>query len=163
MTQAGAARDRRWPELVSRRHRRAQRRFVTAGTVALLRRAAKSEAVRRAAKAGAEASIARARRARARRSAAAPRNATSETSTSRTATSRLVLPMAGAVVGGIVVYLFDPEQGARRRAVARDKIMHSARRATEMARRSVRDIRKRAFRAVDDRLHVQTADEVTAA
>jgi hypothetical protein len=49
------------------------------------------------------------------------------------------------VLGGIGVYLFDAEQGARRRAFARDRTMRFARRAASGIGAKARHLRNRAY------------------
>lgn len=47
-------------------------------------------------------------------------------------TDLLTAAAAGVVLGALAMFIFDPEQGRRRRALARDKLVHYGRRAGDM-------------------------------
>ena len=51
---------------------------------------------------------------------------------------------AGFAVGAVAMFVFDPDSGRRRRALARDKVMHYQREAVEAVESAMRDLRKRA-------------------
>lgn len=50
----------------------------------------------------------------------------------------------GAGAGALMMYLFDPRSGRRRRALVRDKLRHSLHEAETMAEKALRDARHRA-------------------
>jgi hypothetical protein len=52
--------------------------------------------------------------------------------------------VTGAGVGAALLFVFDPNQGTRRRAVIRDKVTRARRVATDAASTSARDMRNRA-------------------
>ena len=47
-------------------------------------------------------------------------------------------------VGALVMYIFDPQQGRRRRALARDQLVHAQRQISETATATYEDLRNRA-------------------
>src|SRR5262249_58637899 len=51
---------------------------------------------------------------------------------------------SGVALGAAGMYLFDPVQGRRRRAVLRDKFLHAGRQLTEAADTAARDLSQRA-------------------
>ena len=51
---------------------------------------------------------------------------------------------AGAAIGAGMLYLFDPDRGARRRALLRDQLGHTGRQADQVARSGARQLRDRA-------------------
>jgi hypothetical protein len=56
-----------------------------------------------------------------------------------------MLRVLGALgIGALAMYFFDPENGRRRRALARDKYMHYRKEATEYAQSTAQDLRNRA-------------------
>ena len=50
---------------------------------------------------------------------------------------------AGAGLGAGLMYLFDPEEGRRRRSLARDKAVHSLKKGSRVALRTSRDLGNR--------------------
>jgi hypothetical protein len=60
----------------------------------------------------------------------------------------LRLGLIGAGLGAGLMFLLDPQLGKRRRALARDKALSWARRATIAIDRTSRDVRNRAYGAV---------------
>ena len=51
----------------------------------------------------------------------------------------------GLAVGAAMMFIFDPEQGRRRRAIARDKIVRYGNEASEFAAGTAKDLRNRAY------------------
>lgn len=56
----------------------------------------------------------------------------------------VLLPLAAAGAGALLMYLFDPQQGRRRVALARDQLRHLAHRGRAGADVGLRDLRHRA-------------------
>jgi hypothetical protein len=56
----------------------------------------------------------------------------------------ILIPLAGVAAGAAGMYLFDPQQGRRRRAVLRDQVRSRARRLGDAASVAARDLRNRA-------------------
>jgi gas vesicle protein len=56
----------------------------------------------------------------------------------------VVAALAGAAVGAFAMFLFDPDSGRRRRAVARDKAVRYANETVESVQSTARDLRNRA-------------------
>jgi gas vesicle protein len=52
--------------------------------------------------------------------------------------------IAGAAVGALAMYIFDPDSGRRRRALARDKAVRYANETAESVQTTARDLRNRA-------------------
>jgi gas vesicle protein len=50
----------------------------------------------------------------------------------------------GASVGALVMFMFDPDSGRRRRTVARDKVIHYGHEAADALASAARDLRNRA-------------------
>jgi gas vesicle protein len=50
----------------------------------------------------------------------------------------------GAGVGALAMFIFDPDNGRRRRALARDKVTHYGREAVDAVEGAARDLRNRA-------------------
>jgi hypothetical protein len=50
-------------------------------------------------------------------------------------------------LGALAMYLFDPQQGRRRRALLRDQMVHARRVVRERARGATRDLSNRAYGA----------------
>jgi len=50
----------------------------------------------------------------------------------------------GAGVGALAMFIFDPDNGRRRRALARDKVTHFGREAVDAVESAARDLRNRA-------------------
>jgi hypothetical protein len=48
-------------------------------------------------------------------------------------------------LGALVMYIFDPQQGRRRRALARDQLAHAQRRIGDTANATYQDLRNRAY------------------
>jgi hypothetical protein len=55
----------------------------------------------------------------------------------------ILIPLAGIALGAAGMYLFDPGQGRRRRAVMRDQVNSRTRSLTQAAGATVRDVRNR--------------------
>jgi osmotically-inducible protein OsmY len=51
--------------------------------------------------------------------------------------------LAGIAIGSAVMYLFDPRQGNRRRAVARDRVSHILNRSSALAGKTFRHLRNK--------------------
>lgn len=56
--------------------------------------------------------------------------------------------LAGALIGAAVMYLLDPDRGARRRSLVRDKLVRAGNVAADRAGKLGRDVRNRAAGAV---------------
>ncbi len=56
----------------------------------------------------------------------------------------LVAWIGGIAVGALAMYVFDPQRGRRRRALARDKAIHAAHVAGDRIGSTSRDLRNRA-------------------
>jgi gas vesicle protein len=52
--------------------------------------------------------------------------------------------LAGAVAGALAMFIFDPDSGRRRRALARDKAVKLANDTTDTVQHAARDLRDRA-------------------
>ena len=50
----------------------------------------------------------------------------------------------GAGVGALIMFIFDPDNGRRRRALARDKVVHYGHEAVDAVEGAARDLRNRA-------------------
>jgi gas vesicle protein len=50
----------------------------------------------------------------------------------------------GAGVGALAMFIFDPDNGRRRRALARDKMVHYGKEAVDTVESAARDLRNRA-------------------
>jgi gas vesicle protein len=50
----------------------------------------------------------------------------------------------GAGVGALAMFIFDPDNGRRRRALARDKMVHYGKEAVDAVESAARDLRNRA-------------------
>ncbi len=50
----------------------------------------------------------------------------------------------GAGVGALAMFIFDPDNGRRRRAIARDKVVHYGNEAVDAVEGAARDLRNRA-------------------
>lgn len=61
----------------------------------------------------------------------------------RRAQGAIPLALSAAGVGAGVMYLLDPDRGARRRAIARDRSVHAAHRVGEIIEKGSRDLRFR--------------------
>jgi hypothetical protein len=48
-------------------------------------------------------------------------------------------------LGAMVMYIFDPQQGRRRRALARDQLVSAQRQLSETATATYQDLRNRAY------------------
>ena len=59
--------------------------------------------------------------------------------------SKIALAAAiGAGVGALIMFIFDPDNGRRRRALARDKVVHYGHEAVDAVEGAARDLRNRA-------------------
>src|SRR5690348_18460766 len=56
--------------------------------------------------------------------------------------------LSGMVIGATVMYIFDENRGARRRAQARDRVVHASRIMGRQLRKSSRDVVNRAIGSV---------------
>src|SRR5690606_27678757 len=65
--------------------------------------------------------------------------------TTRRSAKTPLLMLTGAGAGAALMYIFDPQQGRRRRAIARDKLAHSSRVAGERAQATWKDVRQRSY------------------
>ena len=52
--------------------------------------------------------------------------------------------LAGVAVGALAMYIFDPQQGRRRRALARDQLVHAGHGVTDFVEGKSKDLRNRA-------------------
>ena len=52
---------------------------------------------------------------------------------------------AGLMLGGLAMYIFDPQQGRGRRAMARDKAVRYSREATDYVAGTAKDLKNRAY------------------
>jgi gas vesicle protein len=52
---------------------------------------------------------------------------------------------AGVALGTLGMFIFDPKEGRRRRALARDKAVHYGREASDFATGTAKDLRNRAY------------------
>ena len=59
-------------------------------------------------------------------------------------TDLLMTAAAGFVLGALTMYIFDPEQGRRRRALARDKMVRAKNEAADFVEGTAKDLRNRA-------------------
>lgn len=55
-----------------------------------------------------------------------------------------VAAAAGFAIGALAMYVFDPESGKRRRAIARDKTVSTVNEAVEGVQSAARDLKNRA-------------------
>jgi gas vesicle protein len=62
----------------------------------------------------------------------------------RNAAPGLLMLLTGAGIGALVMYLIDPEQGRRRRAVMRDKLISAGNQAADFINSKSRDLSNRA-------------------
>jgi hypothetical protein len=62
----------------------------------------------------------------------------------RNAAPGLLMLLTGAGIGALVMYLIDPEQGRRRRAVMRDKLISASNQAADFINSKSRDLSNRA-------------------
>jgi gas vesicle protein len=61
-------------------------------------------------------------------------------------TSTFLMGVAtGLAVGALAMFVFDPQQGRRRRALARDKAMHYSREAGKLVSSTSQDLKNRAY------------------
>ena len=51
----------------------------------------------------------------------------------------------GIAVGAAAMFIFDPDHGRRRRAIARDKMAHYGQEASDFATGTAKDLRNRAY------------------
>src|SRR5690348_14049774 len=56
--------------------------------------------------------------------------------------------LSGMIIGATVMYIFDENRGARRRAQARDRVVHASRVLARRLRKSSRDLVNRAVGSV---------------
>ncbi len=61
-------------------------------------------------------------------------------------TSTFLMGVAtGLALGAIAMFILDPQQGRRRRALARDKMVHYGREVGDFASRTTKDLSNRAY------------------
>ena len=61
-------------------------------------------------------------------------------------TSTFLMGVAtGLAVGALAMFVFDPQQGRRRRAIAREKAMHYGREAGKIVSTTSQDLKNRAY------------------
>jgi gas vesicle protein len=66
-------------------------------------------------------------------------------------TSTFLMGVAtGLALGAIAMFIFDPQQGRRRRALARDKMAHYSREVGDFATRTTKDLQNRAYGLAKD-------------
>ena len=66
-------------------------------------------------------------------------------------TSTFLMGVAtGLAVGALAMFIFDPQQGRRRRAIARDKAMHYSREAGRIVSSTSQDLKNRAYGLAKD-------------
>lgn len=65
--------------------------------------------------------------------------------TDDSSTPFLIGVAAGFALGALAMFILDPDQGRRRRALARDKIVHYQRRASDMVSGTAKDLGNRAY------------------
>ena len=51
----------------------------------------------------------------------------------------------GLALGALAMFIFDPQQGRRRRALARDKMVHYGKQVGELASSTSQDLKNRAY------------------
>ena len=51
----------------------------------------------------------------------------------------------GFALGALAMFIFDPEQGRRRRALARDKMVHYGNEVSDFTSDTAKDLRNRAY------------------
>ena len=51
------------------------------------------------------------------------------------------------MLGALTMFILDPDHGRRRRALARDKLVHAGREAADLATGTAKDLRNRAYGA----------------
>jgi gas vesicle protein len=59
-------------------------------------------------------------------------------------TDLLMAAAAGYLLGALTMFIFDPEQGRRRRALMRDKMVHYGNQASDLVSGTAQDLRNRA-------------------
>lgn len=59
----------------------------------------------------------------------------------------LIAAAAGFVLGAATMFILDPDQGRRRRMLARDKLVHAGHEAADFAAGTAKDLRNRAYGA----------------
>jgi uncharacterized membrane protein len=81
-------------------------------------------------------------------------------------TTRTIPLIAAAAAGGTVVYLLDPEQGRRRRALVRDQVVRAQHKIADNADAASRDLLNRTIGTVSEARHMlereEPSDEVLA-
>jgi gas vesicle protein len=60
-------------------------------------------------------------------------------------TTFLLGAATGLFLGAIAMFVFDPQQGRRRRALARDKAVHYGNKVSEFASATAKDLSNRAY------------------
>ena len=78
-------------------------------------------------------------------------------------TSTFLLGVAtGLAVGAFAMFILDPQQGRRRRALARDKVMHYGKQVGDLAAATSQDLKNRAYglaKEAQGMVREQTANE----
>jgi uncharacterized membrane protein len=67
--------------------------------------------------------------------------------------------LGAAALGGLTMFLLDPETGRRRRGLARDRVKHLGREAQELVDKGSRDLRHRAVGAAAELRRALTGDD----
>ena len=57
----------------------------------------------------------------------------------------LMAALGGFALGALAMFIFDPQQGRRRRALARDKIVHAGHEISDRAAGTSKDLGNRAY------------------
>ena len=68
----------------------------------------------------------------------------------------------GVALGAIAMFIFDPEQGRRRRALARDKMVRYGNEVSDLASGTAKDLRNRAQGVAAESLSRSLADQTQA-
>lgn len=68
--------------------------------------------------------------------------------------------LTSGIIGAGMMYVLDPERGKRRRALFRDKVVHTAHKAADAADATARDMAHRARGVVAEAKHLVTREEI---
>jgi hypothetical protein len=61
--------------------------------------------------------------------------------------SELAMLLSGVAIGAMAMYIFDTKSGAKRRAAARENVIHFANAVGDRMRREAEDFKKRTLKA----------------